>query len=1066
MITNPLSGIGIQGRDQLTQDSLGPTPQLFLQDIYTIARYPLARLICTEIPDDIIQAGIKIAAEDVTTEEMGAWREYIDEACIPNSLRDGMVNGRFFGAGFEILYIDDGRPMSEPVDTENIRSVVSVVPSHRWELTALEIDSSPAVYSGGRWTKNANYGMPRLYSFHPWSFSPSTLGSWDLFVDGNRNQVEQRAVERGGVIHGSRVCLYPGQPLPMILQRDNAFYPDPSLRPCLQAVLDWYGHTHNAANAGRHLSELVYTSDRPSEAIDTPAAGIHTAEQAQRYIARLLAEQNQQASYNGVRVLSMDEKLEYLARPLSGFDQLTQVIMINVAMSSGYPLEKLFKISPPGGIGAAGAGRFIWDEYESEVRKIAHNHIFPARRKLYEYAALAKDGPLRRAVPFKLELGSLTRETPLERATRLQAEAAVMAERQQNGWVSAKENRGRLKSADEDFQTLRDEDDEEALGQSGQLDLSGIGSQPALPVPAAEGETEPTRTDEADAIPESVRRAVNRGIVAARQDGWQAPGWETVIARSLANGRQISISQRDQLAHVLETATEPLRSYLGGNETIAWLHTDALGSESRTDSDSVPTTKTGESNMDKNSSMTRVSGFDVNIQYPAGASRFGRPIPHAYGEIVGTIAADGEPVDAYVGPFVSSPFAYVISQLNPDGTPDELKIMLGFDSPGSAIKAYTDSIDTVLRFGALTAIPVQALPAYLAVSNARSDAGEFREEDHPRAADGKFGSGGGKSSETKAEKSEKSGGKHDDSAKSSGTKEKAEKPKKTSAQDTMAAVTVVDGKRRAADGGELPPHISSLTLPPAWTDVKYSTDPNADLLAIGKDSKGRPQYVYSEKFASKQAEAKFERIEELRTKFKDIHAENEINRQSSNPTTKDSADALRLIMQTGIRPGGDEDTGAKVKAYGASTLQAGHVQPNEDGTVNLRFTGKKGVSLDIPVKDPETAQMLIARKAAAEADDAPIFPRATDSTLRDLVHTYGGGGFKTKDFRTHHGTSLAYNEVSQRPVPTDEKAYKAAVMDVAKIVSKALGNTPSVALESYINPAVFAGWRHSNGGNP
>ena len=43
--------------------------------------------------------------------------------------------------------------------------------------------------------------------------------------------------------------------------------------------------------------------------------------------------------------------------------------------------------------------------------------------------------------------------------------------------------------------------------------------------------------------------------------------------------------------------------------------------------------------------------------------------------------------------------------------------------------------------------------------------------------------------------------------------------------------------------------------------------------------------------------------------------------------------------------------------------------------------------------------------------------------------------------------------------PKDEKAYKKAVLKVAKEVAAKLGNTPAVALKAYISPVVFAQWR-------
>jgi hypothetical protein len=53
-------------------------------------------------------------------------------------------------------------------------------------------------------------------------------------------------------------------------------------------------------------------------------------------------------------------------------------------------------------------------------------------------------------------------------------------------------------------------------------------------------------------------------------------------------------------------------------------------------------------------------------------------------------------------------------------------------------------------------------------------------------------------------------------------------------------------------------------------------------------------------------------------------------------------------------------------------LQGQHVKPQEDGSVSLEFTGKKGVDLKIPVTDKKIAADLIARKESA-GDSGKIF---------------------------------------------------------------------------------------------
>lgn len=300
---------------------------------------------------------------------------------------------------------------------------------------------------------------------------------------------------------------------------------------------------------------------------------------------------------------------------------------------------------------------------------------------------------------------------------------------------------------------------------------------------------------------------------------------------------------------------------------------------------------------------------------------------------------------------------------------------------------------------------------------------EWNEADHPREEDGKFteGAGGG------------------------GGSRPAE------------ATKVTDGKRVTASGAPLPEHIQKLKIPPAWTDVRYSADPKSDLLVVGKDSKGRPQAIYSDAHWAAAAATKFARIEALREKFPAIKAQNDEARRSRDDKTRDAADCLALIMEMGIRPGSEDDTGAKVKAYGATTLEGRHVLATEDGTF-LQFVGKKGVSLNLRVPSDQLAADL-RKRAEAAGPDGKLFPNVTDKSLLDHVHSLDGGSFKTKDFRTHLATVEAFKLVAKSAPPKTDKEYKKAVLDVAKAVSAKLGNTPTIALQSYINPSVFAPWK-------
>ncbi len=340
----------------------------------------------------------------------------------------------------------------------------------------------------------------------------------------------------------------------------------------------------------------------------------------------------------------------------------------------------------------------------------------------------------------------------------------------------------------------------------------------------------------------------------------------------------------------------------------------------------------------------------------------------------------------------------------------------------------------------------------------RMDDANWNEADHPRTEDGKFGSGAGKASGLKPGATEKP------AATPAGKEAKAKAPPR---QETASQVPssgraashvstkVVDGKRMLADGAPLPAHVLAAKIPPQWQNVTISPDPKAELIAAGRDAKGRPTAIYSADFVAKQQAQKFARVQALDKTFAAIKAKNDAAMLSNDARTKAAADCTDLIMKMGLRPGSDSDTGAKVKAYGASNLLGRHVV-REGGEVRLKFTGKKGVDIDLAVTDPGLKDMLVQRSAAA-GNDGRIFGDLTEVRLGDHVKAIGGK-FKTKDFRTLLATRTAAALVDA-DAPKNEKEYQAKVMDVAKQVSAKLGNTPVVALQSYINPAVFAGWR-------
>lgn len=101
----------------------------------------------------------------------------------------------------------------------------------------------------------------------------------------------------------------------------------------------------------------------------------------------------------------------------------------------------------------------------------------------------------------------------------------------------------------------------------------------------------------------------------------------------------------------------------------------------------------------------KVGKFDVSIENPAGSVREGRDadgkewrttMQNTYGYIRGTKGVDGDHIDVYLSGDIegwNGNTVVIIDQYNPDGTFDEHKVMLGFNSMDEAKEAYLSNYE-------------------------------------------------------------------------------------------------------------------------------------------------------------------------------------------------------------------------------------------------------------------------------------------------------------------------------------------------------------------------------------
>lgn len=264
-----------------------------------------------------------------------------------------------------------------------------------------------------------------------------------------------------------------------------------------------------------------------------------------------------------------------------------------------------------------------------------------------------------------------------------------------------------------------------------------------------------------------------------------------------------------------------------------------------------------------------------------------------------------------------------------------------------------------------------------------------------------------------------------------------------------------------------PEHRKMYNIPPGLQHVHVSDDPNSHMVARGIDAKGRVKSFYTPEFHEQQAQNKFNRVNALHDKIPAL--DQKLDQDVENDP---HAAAVALSRHMGLRPGSTKDTKADVQAYGASTLLAKNARISR-GKAKLDFIGKEGKHLQLESNHPTVVKAIQAHlqgKKPSEQLFSGTSAAHMNNYLKNATGPLNEQGEQplVKDLRTYHANALALNEVNKHKTPPKTEAeFKKRRREVANVVSSHLGNTPVMALNSYINPTVFDAWKqHPSWGEP
>lgn len=270
----------------------------------------------------------------------------------------------------------------------------------------------------------------------------------------------------------------------------------------------------------------------------------------------------------------------------------------------------------------------------------------------------------------------------------------------------------------------------------------------------------------------------------------------------------------------------------------------------------------------------------------------------------------------------------------------------------------------------------------------------------------------------------------------------------------------VDPKGKAV-GADERARITSLAVPPAWTDVWINPDPRGHLLATGRDARGRKVYRYHDRWREVRDAAKFDRLADFAAALPDLRGAVDGDlRRHGLPLEKVVAAVVRLLDETLVRVG-NERYAEDNESFGLTTLRAEHVEVHGT-TVELDFVGKSGVAHRTSFRDARLARVakrcheLPGKHLFAYLDEGDPRP-VTSTDVNDYLRSHMGSEVSAKDFRTWGGTTgmaarLAHPCEDEQPC---EDLVRAAFAEAAEL----LGNTPAICRTCYVHPAIPDAYR-------
>ncbi|GAC1603588.1 MAG: hypothetical protein NVS3B6_14820 [Pseudarthrobacter sp.] len=223
---------------------------------------------------------------------------------------------------------------------------------------------------------------------------------------------------------------------------------------------------------------------------------------------------------------------------------------------------------------------------------------------------------------------------------------------------------------------------------------------------------------------------------------------------------------------------------------------------------------------------------------------------------------------------------------------------------------------------------------------------------------------------------------------------------------------------------------------------------------------GRRQYIYHPEWRERKDRVKFDRALQLAESLPAARRLVTLDLRSDGVgRERVLAAAFRMLDSGSLRVGSERYTNEN-GSRGLATLLCAHVRVRKE-TLELRFPAKSGKDWESEIHDADLAALVRTLKRRGgnarllAFKDGRSWHPVTSADINAYVKERTGSDFTAKDFRTLRGTVAAALSLArsgpQEKVAARKRAISMAMEDAAAV----LGNTPSIARKSYVDPRLL-----------